>query len=89
MSSAVAAALQSYTYISELMANFSGEQWLTRGKMEMAFIKVVCPGDVLTVKATVKGKMPEGSGIRIVFDVWCENRNEEKVSVGTANCLIP
>jgi len=86
--STVTQAFQFYAYVSELMTNFFGEEWLRGGKMEMSFIKAVCPGDTLSVKGVVKEKMPEGSALRIVFDIWCENQNKEKVAVGTANGLI-
>lgn len=86
--STVAQAFQSYAYVSELMTNFFGEGWLRGGKLEMSFIKMVCPGDTLSVKGTVREMIPEGSASRIVFDVWCENQNGEKVAVGTASGLI-
>ena len=85
--STVAQAFQPYAYVSELMTNFFGEGWLRGGKLEMSFIKMVCPGDRLDVKGTVKEMIPEGSISRIVFDVWCENQNGEKVAVGTASGL--
>ncbi|MBA7655668.1 hypothetical protein ES703_63575 [subsurface metagenome] len=75
-------------YLTELMINLFGENWLTEGKMNLTFIGVVDPGDTLLPRAIVRSKQAENSGGRFVMDVWCENQHGNKVVVGTATGLV-
>jgi acyl dehydratase len=71
-------------YLIELMVDLFGESWLSHGKMELKFISIVDVEDSLLTKAVVTSKEPEGSGTRVVLDMWCENQHGNKVAVGTA-----
>lgn len=75
-------------YLTELMIYLFGENWLTGGKMSLTFIAIVDPGDRLLPKAIVRSRHVEGSGVRCVMDVWCENQHGNKVVVGTATGLL-
>lgn len=80
--------LQVYASISKLMTNFFGEGWVRGGKLSVTFIKIMMPGDTITIKAVVKEKTPEDSATRITLDVWCENQESEKTVVGMASGLV-
>jgi 3-hydroxybutyryl-CoA dehydratase len=84
----LAQGMMSTAYISELMMNLLGEDFVKGGKMSVAFIKPVCAGDRLTIGGVVKDKVREAEGTRIVVEVWCENQFGEKVTVGTASGLV-
>ena len=75
-------------YLTELMIYLFGENWLTGGKMSLTFIAIVDPGDRLLPKAIVRSRHVEGSVVRFVMDVWCENQHGNKVVVGTATGLV-
>ena len=75
-------------YLTELMIDLFGENWLRHGRMSLAFIAVVDPGDTLVPKAVVVSRQAEGSALRLVLDVWCENQHGEKVVVGTATGVV-
>jgi acyl dehydratase len=75
-------------YLTELMIDSFGEDWLEMGKLSLKFIHIVSPGDTLISKAIVHSKEGEGSELRVTLDVWCENQHSEKVVVGTATGLI-
>ena len=75
-------------YLTELMVDLFGENWLIEGKMSLTFIDIVDPGDTLLPKAIVQSKQAENSGVRFVMEVWCENQNGNKVAVGTATGLV-
>jgi len=75
-------------YLTELMIDLLGENFLTEGKMSLTFIAIVDPGDRLLPKAIVQSKKVEGSEVRFVIDVWCENQHGNKVVVGTATGLV-
>jgi acyl dehydratase len=75
-------------YLTELMIDLFGESWLRRGKMSLTFIVIVDTGDTLVPKSVVRSKQAEGSGVRFVMEVWCENQHGNKVVVGTATGLV-
>lgn len=75
-------------YLTELMIDLFGENWLTEGKTSLSFVAIVDPGDTLLPKAIVRSKQAENSGVRFVMDVWCENQHGSKVVVGTATGLV-
>ena len=74
--------------MAELMIDHFGAGWLSHGKMQVAFVRVIEPGDTITVKGTVQRKEPADAGVRVDFDIWCENQRGEQVIVGTAYGLV-
>ena len=75
-------------YLTELMINLFGEDWLRGGEMNLAFIAIVDIGDILLPRAVVRSKQVAGFGIKFIMDVWCENQHGKKVVVGTATGLV-
>jgi acyl dehydratase len=75
-------------YISERLMEFFGLGWLQGGKLDVAMVKGIYPGDTITVKGIVTEKQPEGAATRLLVDVWLENQDGEKVTVGTASGLV-
>jgi acyl dehydratase len=75
-------------YLTELMIDLFGENWLREGKLELVFIRMVLIGDTLLPKAVVQSKRMEDSGTGFVLEVWCENQHGDKVVVGTATGLV-
>ncbi len=74
---ASAAMLQAY--ISELMINIFGEDWLVNGSLDLKFIQLVKIDDQITTKASVVKINAEGL---VELNVWCENQSDEKVCLG-------
>jgi len=75
-------------YISEELLKFFGRGWFEGGKLSVTFVKPIFADDTVTVKGIIKDKVTEGDIIRLVLDVWLENQNGEKVTLGTASGLI-
>jgi len=75
-------------YLTELMIDLFGEEWLQHGKMSLTFIAIVDPGDRLVPKTVLSSRHVEGSAVRFVMDVWCENQHGKKVVTGTATGLV-
>lgn len=71
-------------YLTELMIDLFGEDWLTYGKMSLKFIAIVDVNDTILPRAVVQSRQSEDSGIRFMMDVWCENQHGNKVTVGAA-----
>ena len=83
----IAQAMMSTAYVSQLMTQFAGAGFVKGGKMSVSFIKPVIVGDVLTVRGRVRSREPEGEGVRVTVEVWCENQDGVKTMVGTASGL--
>ena len=75
-------------YISECMLDFFGPGWIQGGKLEVALVKGIFPGDTITVKGIITEKIPEGKAMRLVLDVWLENQAGEQATLGTASGLV-
>ena len=74
-------------YISERMLEFFGLGWIQGGKIDVAMVRGIFPGDTITVKGVVTDKQPEGDKLRLMLEVWLENQDGEKTTVGTASAV--
>lgn len=81
--------LMTFGFISEVMTQFLGRGWVSHGKVNVAFVAPVHPGDTVTAGGRVKEKVPEGESFRLVVEIWCENQDGRRVVVGEASGLIP
>jgi acyl dehydratase len=76
------------SYISEMLTKLFRDGWRRGGKINVAFIGPVYPGDTISSSAIVKEKVPEGQRQRLVLEVWSENQAGRRVTVGTASGLV-
>lgn len=84
---ALAQALMSTAYVSQMMVDFLGEGFVKGGKITVSFIKPVLEGDTLTAYAKVIETLVESGKSRVVVECWCENQHGVKTMVGTASGL--
>ncbi len=85
----VAQGLMSADYISELMTNVFGQGWLMGGRLSLAFVRPAFCADTLSASGRLVDRADEGSYVRDMYEVWCENQPGEAVTVGTASGLVP
>ncbi len=85
---AVAQGMMSAEYVSELMTAALGQGWLLGGRLSLAFVRPALCGDTLTANGRLAEEIDEGSYVRRVYEVWCENQRGEAVTVGTASGLL-
>jgi acyl dehydratase len=78
---------QLVAYLNQMMTDNFGEGYLRGGDIAVAFRKPVRPGDVITTKGIVQEVRPEGARIRVLCEVWLENQDGEKTTVGTASAF--
>jgi len=74
-------------YLSEYLLDLFEEGWIRGGKLDVSLVKPIFPGDTLTIRGIVRRKDREGVFTRIILDVWIENQNGEKATVGAASGL--
>ena len=76
-------------YVSEMMTTAFGENWLTRGKLDVRFKAAARPGDTITVSGKIT-KLEKGKGQTIVnCSVLCSNGKGEPVITGETILAIP
>ncbi len=78
--------LMSHAYFSELMMNFFGKSWVTKGKLSAAFIATIPVDEFLLVRGVIRGREPAAAGFKWDLELWIENKDGKKMSVGTASC---
>jgi len=84
----VADGMMSTAMLSAMLVDVFGEGFLRGGSLATRYIKMTFAGDKLTLRAFVREKLSEGARARLYLDVWCENQNGEKLTVGTASALV-
>lgn len=75
-------------YLSEYLLDFFEEGWIRGGRLDVSLVKPIFPGDTITIRGVVHQKAQDGKFTRIMLDVWLENQNGEKATVGTASGLV-
>lgn len=76
-------------YLNEMMFRTLGPGYLSGGEISVTFIHPVRPGDTVTARGTQKASRTEDGRTRIEFEIWLENQNGEKCTVGTAAGFAP
>jgi hypothetical protein len=79
---------QSIGMISESLLAFFGPEYFRSGQFQATYVAPVFEEDAITIKGTVKEKVPEGDRTRLVCDVWMEKADGTKAVVGTASALV-
>ena len=78
---------QLVAYLNQMMIICFGEGYLRGGDISVSFIKPVRPGDEITAKGTIQKIQPDGGRARAMCEVWLENQDGEKTTVGTASAF--
>ena len=71
-------------YVSQMMANNFGKEWLTGGSLNIRFKAPARPGDILTIRGTIRKIQNEPDRTVISCDVLCANQKNETVISGEA-----
>ena len=79
---------QSIAWISRALVHFFGPRYFQTGRLEVTYVSPVFDRDPITVKGTVRERLPEGDGVRLVCDVWLEREDGTKAVVGTASAVV-
>lgn len=75
-------------YISQMLTDAFGQQWLTSGKLNVRFRAPARPGDVITVSGSVR-RIEKNDGYQTInCDVLCSNQNDEPVITGDAKVKV-
>jgi acyl dehydratase len=85
----VASGQMSFAYLHELLARQFGFDFRQGGQLSVTFLKPVYAGDTLTARGVVTSKEDLDHRTRLSLQVWLENQQGKKTSVGYAEVFIP
>jgi acyl dehydratase len=86
---AIAQALMSTGYVSQLCTEFFQESWFRTGFTSLTFVRPVCVDDVLHIEGCVTNYTREPNAkTRLELEVWCKNQRGEPTTVGRASAAI-
>lgn len=75
-------------YISQMMTNAFGRDWLSGGRLNVRFRAPARPGDVITIGGTIR-RIEKSDGFQMIdCDVLCSNQNDEPVITGDARVKV-
>lgn len=75
--------------VTRMMMTTFDDGWIRGGKLSLKMIRPVYAQDFVTAKGTLIEKVEEDGRTRLVFEVWVENAQHVKVTVGSASALLP
>ncbi len=88
LSAPIASGMMSTAYLNEMLATEFGDAWSRTGHIALTFIASLYAGDEAIACGEVKAIQPEEGGTRVELEVWCENQDGKKATVGTAQVLV-
>src|SRR5579863_707448 len=85
---AIAQGLHTYAFMCEWLIKYFGIDWFNGGELDVNFLSVVVPGDVVFVKAALveAERREEGTSLRLA--IWVETTDGTKVVAGHATAAI-
>ena len=83
LKSRAASGAMSEGYLTDLMIDVFGMDWLNCGTMKLAFIRIVDKDEILIPKGVVKSKEVSCSRIEFTMELWCENQFGKRVVSGS------
>ena len=78
----------SSAYLAEMCVNVFGENFFSNVRIECKYIKSIYAGDTITTYGIVREKTTEGAGYRFKVEIWAENQEGQKVTVGWAEAHV-
>ena len=75
-------------YISQMMTDAFGHDWLSGGRLNVRFRAPARPGDIITISGTIR-RIEKSDGFQMIdCDVLCSNQNDEPVITGDARVKV-
>ena len=79
----------SSAYIAEMCVNHFGEHLFRGARVVCKYIGSTLADEIITTRGVVREKTPVAGGCRFTVDVWCENEQQEKKTVGWVEVTVP
>ena len=72
----------SSAYIAEMCVNYFGANFFRNARVVCKYVASTLANEVITTHGVVSEKTPKGKGYRFKVDVWADNEDGEKKTVG-------
>ena len=78
----------SSAYIAEMCVNHFGAAMFRNARVALKYVGSTLANEVITTHGVVRAKTPKGAGFRFTVDVWAENQEGEKRTVGVVEADV-
>lgn len=72
----------SSAYLAEMCVNHFGAAVFSGARIVCKYVASTFADEIITTHGVVREKTPKGDGYRFVADIWCDNQDGEKKTVG-------
>jgi acyl dehydratase len=72
----------SSAYLAEMCVNYFGANFFRGARMQCKYIGSTFANEVITTYGVVRDKTPKGDGFRFKVDIWADNEQGERKTVG-------
>lgn len=72
----------SSAYLAEMCVNYFGRNFFTNARIKCTYVASTYANEVITTHGVVREKTPNGTGFRFKVEVWADNEEGEKKTVG-------
>lgn len=72
----------STAYLSEMCVNYLGENYFRNARMVCKYVSSTLANEVITTHGVVREKTPKGNGFRVKIEIWADNEDGQKKTVG-------
>src|SRR5581483_1032632 len=72
----------SSAYLAEMCVNHFGANFFTGARISCKYIASTYADEVITTHGVVRDKTPKGDGYRFAVEIWAQNEDGEKKTVG-------
>jgi acyl dehydratase len=72
----------STAYLAEMCVNHFGRNFFLGARMVCKYVNATVANEVITTHGVVREKTPKGDGYRFNVEIWAENADGEKKTVG-------
>ena len=72
----------SSAYLAEMCVNYFGKNFFRDARMTCKYVNATVANEVITTHGVVREKTPKGEGYRFKVEVWADNEEGEKKTVG-------
>lgn len=69
-------------YLFEMCVNHFGAAMYENARFQCKYVASTLADEVITTHGVVRDKQVRGAGYRFIVDIWCDNEDGEKKSVG-------
>jgi acyl dehydratase len=89
LTAAIADGMMSANWISSMLIDTFGADYITRGYLRTKFIKPIYVDEAITARGEIKAARDNGDGTTTYeLEVWCEDDEGEKRTVGEAKVAV-